>query len=347
MGVEKNFFGKIADGRSVVLYTITNKNGMKVSVSSFGGAIQKIVVPAKKPIDVVLGYDTAAEYENQDTYIGSLIGRMGNRIEKGKFTLNGINYNLFTNNGENHLHGGKIGFDKKIWDAAIISDNEIKLSYTSLDGEEGYPGELKVSVSYKLVECNTLLLEYQARTTKDTLCNLTNHSYFNLSGYDSGNAGDQLVQLFVDEYTATDKNSIPHGEILSVKGTPFDLQTAKPIKNGWDAEFQTIQEAGGYDHNFIVPEFNGNMKKIARAHSNETGISMTVFTTLPGFQFYTGNYLNPKVKGKDGVPLERRSGYCFESQYFPNAVNVPSFITPILRKGNIYKASTAYHFTVE
>ena len=347
MGIEKCSFGKTSAGQAAELYTISNKNGMKISASSFGGAIQKIVIPAKdKTVDVVLGYDDAAGYEKQDTYIGSLIGRVGNRIEKGHFILNGREYNLYLN-GHNHLHGGKVGFDKKIWNIQPLSDNELKLSYVSPDGEEGYPGELTVCVKYKLTDCNTIILEYTARTTKDTLCNLTNHSYFNLSGYDGGNIGDQTVQLFVDEYTAADKDSIPHGEISSVKGTPFDLHEAKPMKDGWDADFQTIQDAGGYDHNFVVPEYNGNMKKIAKAHSNKTGISMTVYTTLPGFQFYTGNYLDPKVKGKNGVPMERRSGYCFESQYFPNAINVPSFLTPILRAGNIYKATTAYHFDVE
>ncbi|MDQ0203229.1 aldose epimerase family protein [Pectinatus haikarae] len=345
MTIEKCSFGQTSDGKAVELYTITNKNGMQVAVSTFGGAVQKILVPTENgKIDVVLGYDNVSGYEGQDTYIGSLIGRVGNRIEKGRFILEGKEYNLYLNNGRNHLHGGKVGFDKKIWTVESADNNKIRLSYVSADKEEGYPGELSIYVSYKLTECNTLILDYKAHTTKDTLCNPTNHSYFNLSGYDSGNVGEQTVQLFADEYTAADKDSIPHGEILPVKGTPFDLHEARPIKNGWDADFETIREAGGYDHNFVVPEYNGNLKKIARTHSNKTNISMTVYTTLPGFQFYTGNYLDPAVKGKKNTPMEKRSGYCFESQYFPNAVNIPSFVTPVLRAGNIYKSTTAYHF---
>ena len=348
MAIEKCSFGRTTDGRAAELYTMKNKNGMEVSISTFGGAVQKILIPTKKGnIDVVLGYDDVSGYEKQDTYIGSLIGRVGNRIAKGRFILNGKEYKLYINNGNNHLHGGKVGFDKKIWTTQAENDNEIKLSYISQDGEEGYPGELSVCVSYKLVGCNTLIIDYRAHTTKDTLCNLTNHSYFNLSGYASGNVGEQTVQLFAKEYTSADRESIPHGEILPVKGTPLDLREAKPMKAGWDADFETIKDAGGYDHNFVVPEYNGNLKKIAKAHSDKTGISMTVFTTLPGFQFYTGNYLDPKVKGKNNTPLERRSGYCFESQYFPNAINVSSFVTPILRAGNVYRATTAYHFDVE
>ncbi|WP_196604070.1 aldose epimerase family protein [Pectinatus haikarae] len=345
MTIEKCSFGQTSDGKAAELYTITNKNGMQVAVSTFGGAVQKILVPTENgKIDVVLGYDNVSGYEGQDTYIGSLIGRVGNRIEKGRFILEGKEYNLYLNNGKNHLHGGKVGFDKKIWTVESADNNKIRLSYVSADKEEGYPGELSIYVSYKLTECNTLILDYKAHTTKDTLCNPTNHSYFNLSGYDSGNVGEQTVQLFADEYTAADKDSIPHGEILPVKGTPFDLHEARPIKNGWDADFETIREAGGYDHNFVVPEYNGNLKKIARTHSNKTNISMTVYTTLPGFQFYTGNYLDLAVKGKKNTPMEKRSGYCFESQYFPNAVNIPSFVTPVLRAGNIYKSTTAYHF---
>lgn len=344
MSVKESFFGRISTGKNINLYTITNKNGMTVSISSFGGAITNIIIPtAAKPVDIVLGYDNAQAYERQDTYIGSLIGRVCNRIEKGHFVLNNQTYDLYTN-GHNHLHGGKIGFDKKIWSVEIMKDNAIKLSYISPDGEEGYPGQLSVNVIYRLLDCNTLTLDYTAWSNKDTLCNLTNHSYFNLSGYDSGNVGDQTVQLFVDEYTEVNELSIPTGKILPVKKTPFDLHDPSAIKNGWDADFPTIQAAGGYDHNFVVPEYNGNNKKIACAHSDKTNITMTAFTTLPGFQFYTGNYLDPKVKGKNNIPLQRRSGYCFESQYFPNAVNIPSFITPILRAGNIYKASTAYHF---
>lgn len=345
MSIEKSSFGTTSEGKAVELYTISNKNGMKAAISTFGGAVQKIIIPAKNgEVDVVLGYDDATGYEQQDTYIGSLIGRVGNRIEKGHFSLNGKEYDLYINNGKNHLHGGKTGFDKKLWQAKTIHDNEVQLSYISPDGEENYPGELSVTVSYKLTDCNTLVLEYYARTTKDTLCNLTNHSYFNLAGYASGNVGEQTVQLLVDEYTAADSESIPHGEILSVKGTPFDLRVAKPMQAGWDDKFATIQEAGGYDHNLVVPEYNGNVKKVAVAHSDKTAISMSVFTDLPGFQFYSGNYLDPKVKGKNNVPMARRSGYCFESQYFPNAVNIPAFVSPILRKDNVYKTTTAYHF---
>lgn len=348
MTVTKSSFGRTSDGEAADLYTLTNKNKMSVSISSFGGAIQKILIPtAQKDVDVVLGYDDVSGYEKRIAYIGSIIGRVGNRIEKGRFTLNGKEYNLYLNNNGNHLHGGKVGFNKKMWEVKEVSNSEIQLSYTSPDGEEGYPGELAVFVNYRLVPCNTLMVTYRAYTTKDTLCNLTNHSYFNLSGYDSGEVGDQTVQLFADAYTATDEKLIPHGEIIKVDGTPMDLRKPKAIKDGWDSDYEAIKVAGGYDHNFVVPEYNGNTKVIAKAHSNKTNITMTVMSNLPGFQFYTGNSLKAEMHGKNDVPLARRTGYCFETQYFPNAVNVPSFITPILRAGNIYKAGVSYHFDVK
>lgn len=347
MTVEKTAFGQTKSGKTAELYTITNKQKMNIAISSFGGAIQKIGIPtARGEVDVVLGYDDVTGYENQTTYIGSILGRVANRIGEGKFTLNGREYNLYKNNGNNHLHGGKVGFDKKIWSVLVEDDDKIKLSYVSPDGEEGYPGELTVSVTYRLVECNTLIVEYKARTTKDTLCNLSNHSYFNLAGYASGSVGKQLVQLFADSYTVFDKESVPHGKIAAVSGTALDLRKPTIIDKGWDADFTPIKNAGGYDQNFVVPEYNGNLKKIAKAYSEKTGISMTVSTTMPGFQFYTANFLDATMTGKNNVPLAKRTGFCLESQYFPNAINVPSFITPILRKGNVYEATTAYHFDV-
>lgn len=347
MGITEKLFGQTKAGEDVILYTIGNRHGMRVAVATLGGAIQSILFPAKDRtlIDVVLGYDDVAGYEAQDTYIGCLIGRFGNRIAKGRFRINGREYRLYCNNGNNHLHGGRQGFDKKLWQAAVTGENELILTYLSAAGEEGYPGELSVCVRYSLTEENTLRLDYQAQTTQDTLCNLTHHSYFNLAGCNSGDIGEQKIELLADHYTAVDVEAIPHGAIMPVANTPLDFRVAKQFKTGWDDDFATIKDVGGYDHNFVIPEYNGALKKFAKAYSAQTGIRLTAATTLPGFQLYSGNFLNGQCLGKNNVPIIKRSGFCLESQYFPNAINVPSFIQPILRAGDVYQSTTTYQFS--
>lgn len=346
MSVIKKQFGTTADNRPVMLYTITNKRQTSVSTANFGGAIQSLSVPDKtgKFVDVALGYDDVGEYEKQDTYVGCLIGRCANRIARGRFTLNGQEYRLHCNNGGNHLHGGKTGFDKRIWQCETTSDCELHLTYRSRDGEEGYPGELDVRVTYRLTDCNSLVIDYRALAKQDTVCSLTNHSYFNLSGFDSGDVGDHIVRLYADAYAAADADMIPSGEILPVEGTPLDFRRARQIKDGLDAEFGAIQAAGGYDHNFVIPEYDGSLKRFAEVYAPKTGIAMYASTTLPGFQFYSGNFLNGKLPGKKSAPILKRGGFCLESQYFPNAINVPSFIRPILRAGNEYEATTEFQF---
>jgi aldose 1-epimerase len=346
--VSKQAFGTTEQGATVSLYTLTNKNKMKIMISSFGGTLVSVEVPDKNgtPIDVVLGYDDLASYEKQDKYIGALIGRCSNRIAKGQFHLNAKDYQLYCNNGNNHLHGGKIGFDKKVWDAQV-SDNQLKLTYISQAGEEGYPGMLTTHVTYTLSEDNTILIEYKAMSDTDTICNLTNHTYFNLSGYNSGTILDQQIQLFADYYTVADQESLPTGEIAPVKNTPLDLRQATRIGDHIDDDFAQLQFAGGFDHNWVINDYDGTLKKAAWAYAKDTGITLTASTTLPGIQFYSGNYLDGAPAGKKGSTIAKRYGFCLESQYFPNALKNPNFLQPILKVGEIYHEVTTYQFGIE
>jgi aldose 1-epimerase len=343
--VSRQAFGTTAQGTTVSLYTLTNKNNMSITISTFGGTLVSVEVPDKNGTltDVVLGYDDLANYEKQDKYIGALIGRCSNRIAKGQFHLNNKDYQLYCNNGTNHLHGGKIGFDKKVWDAQV-SDNQLKLTYISQAGEEGYPGTLTTHVTYTLAEDNTISIEYKAMSDTDTVCNLTNHTYFNLSGHNSGTILDQKIQLFADYYTVADQKSLPTGEIASVENTPFDLRQPTRIGDRIDNDFAQLQFAGGFDHNWVINDYDGTLKKAAWAYAKDTGITLTAFTTLPGIQFYSGNYLEDAPAGKKGSTIAKRCGFCLESQYFPNALKNPNFLQPILKKDQVYHEVTTYQF---
>lgn len=343
--ISNQLWGTTAQDNKIFLYTLTNKNKMSVSISTFGGTVVSVNVPDKNGIltDVVLGYDDLASYEKQDKYIGALIGRCSNRIAKGQFKLKGKAYQLYCNDGNNHLHGGRIGFGKKVWDAQAI-ESGLKLTYISPDGEEGYPGKLTVQVTYTLSDDNKLAIDYTATSDAPTVCNLTNHTYFNLAGYDSGTIVDQKIQIFADYYTIANQEFLPTGEFASVENTPFDLKQPTRIGDNIDSNFEQIRFAGGFDHNWIITNYDGSLKKAAWACAEATGITLIVATTLPGIQFYSGNYLDGAPTGKEISPIYKRCGFCLESQYFPNALENPNFLQPILEKDKVYHTVTTYQF---
>ena len=359
-------FGQLQDGRRAELYTIRNTKGTEVRICTYGGHVQSLRTRDCRGgiVDVVLGYADIGTYEKEDKYIGALIGRCGNRIARGHIRVAGRDYQLECNNGKNHLHGGTLtGFNKKLWQAEITHEG-LKLSYTSPDGEGGYPGELKVTVWYALSNDNEFSIRYEAVSDADTICNLTNHTYFNLAGYARGPVLAQKIQLFADAWTEADEESLPNGRIVPVEGTPMDLREPTPIGAHIDDDFDQLRWAGGYDHNWVIRDVpcdyeampgsfgydpscpidyvDGGLKKMAYAESDVTGITLTAYTTQPGVQFYAGNYLDGQPLGKDGTAFGRRSGFCLEAQYFPNALEHPEFAQPLLKKGDIWRAQTVY-----
>ncbi len=341
-------FGTMPDGTPVRCITLRNGQ-MSCEILTYGGAIRSLTVPdqAGQAVDVVLGYETLEEYLAQDKYIGALIGRYANRIKGGSFPLQGREYPIQTNdNGINHLHGGSVGFDKQVWEIVHGAENTVTLCLNSPDGQEGYPGNLSVRVTYRL-EHSGLTIDYEAQSDADTLCNLTNHAYFNLSGYDSGPIANQQIQIFASAYTPTDAGSIPTGELAPVEGTPMDLRALQPIGAHWDDPFAQLTLAGGYDHNWVLDDAGAGLHLAAKAVSPETGISMEVLTTLPGIQFYSGNYLDGVVPGKAGSPNARRWGFCLETQYFPDSPHHPSFPSAVLPKDAVYRQTTVYRFGLD
>ncbi|MDR3598589.1 aldose epimerase family protein [Clostridium sp.] len=349
MGIEKKLFGTMPNGKEVDIYTFENATGMKVEICTYGGTIVSALVPDKNDQfhDVILGYDTLEDYLNGDKYFGAIIGRFGNRIQYGKFTLNGKEYKLAQNNGDNHLHGGIKGFDKVIWDAKIIEDeaNTLELSYFSADGEEGYPGNLHVKVKYVLTEDNALEINYFATTDKDTVVNLTNHAYFNLSGHASGDVLKQKLMINAGKFTTNDKYSIPTGEIVDVENTPMDFRTLTPIGKNIDSDYEQIIFGKGYDHNWVLNTDGSADIKAAQAVDENTGIVMDVYTTTPGVQFYSSNFLDGSDIGKNNSVYNIRNGFCLETQYFPNSINCSNFKSPILKVGETYKHKTIYKFS--
>jgi aldose 1-epimerase len=348
MSVNSEAWGTTKDGQNVTLYTLRNRNGMEARITDYGGIIVSLTAPDKNGqfADVVLGFDNLADYEAKNPFFGCITGRYANRIAKGKFTLNGTEYKLAVNNGPNHLHGGKVGFDKKVWRAKPIrraGGVGLEMSYTSPDGEEGYPGTLDSRVSYLLTNDNELEIEYSATTDKPTIVNLTNHSYFNLAGEGSGSILNHTLSINADAFTPTDDTLIPNGERRSVAGTPLDFTSAHRIGERINANFLPLKQGQGYDHNYVLS--GSGLRTAARAKDPKSGRVLEVRTTEPGVQLYTGNHLN--VTGKDGHHYASRHGFCLETQHFPDSPNQPSFPSPVLQPGDKYQHTCIYKFTAE
>ena len=349
--ISKEVFGKLPDGQTADLYTLTNGNGMTVNITNYGGIITKITAPDKKGAfaDVVLGFDSLAPYVSGHPFFGALVGRYGNRIAKGKFKLSGKEYNLAINNGPNSLHGGKIGFDKVIWKATEVKKDSLvglELEYTSKDMEEGYPGNLTVKVIYTLANDNSLSIEYTATTDKETVLNLTNHSYFNLSGLKKDILGHE-VTILADSIVPVDTTLIPTGKLRAVAGTPFDFRKPTIVGAGIDkTEDEQIKNGGGYDHCWVLNRTEKGLIKFATVKDPESGRVMEAFTTEPAVQFYTGNFLDGKLSGK-GATFSKRFGLCLETQHYPDSPNQPQFPTTTLKPGETYHTTTMYKFSAE
>lgn len=343
-------FGKTASGQDVSLYTLKNAKGMEVSIAQWGATVTSIKVPDRAGNfgDVTLGFDTLDGYLGAHPFFGVAVGRYGNRIGKGKFTLDGKQYTLPLNNGENHLHGGPEGFDKKLWQAREVSGplgRGVEMTYISADGEQGYPGRLDVTVTYTLTDANELRIDYLAVTDKPTVVNLTNHTYFNLAG--EGDVLGHNVQIKAASFTPTDAGLIPTGEIRSVAGTPFDFTTPHSIGERIDAADEQIKFGKGYDHNWVLDGTAGELRQVAQVSEPKTGRVLEVLTTEPGLQFYTGNFLDGTVKGKGGTVYQYRTGFCMETQHFPDSPNKPNFPSTTLKPGERYQSTTVYRFSTQ
>lgn len=331
----------------VSLYTIENLNGMKASIMNYGATLISLEVPDSKGEmrDVVLGYDTVEEYKQGGYYLGAVIGRNANRIANAACIIDGKDYKLEDNDSENNLHSGSNGFHHVIWKVEKHTVDSITLSYLSKSMEQGFPGNLKVMVTYEVTTKDELKLTYKASTDQTTVCNLTNHTYFNLNGHASGSVENQQLAIYASNYTPIiDAKSIPTGVLESVDGTPFDFRGGKRIGKEINAKIEQLQFAGGYDHNYVLDKENGVLSLAAKARALESGIGMEVYTTCPGIQFYSGNFLK-KGKGKDGATYDFRQGFCLETQYFPDAINQKEFPSPILKPEETYQETTIYRFS--
>jgi aldose 1-epimerase len=347
--IEQATFGTLPDGRSVMVYTLTNRQGMKVRITNYGGIVLSLEVPDRQGRlgDVVLGYEELAGYLRKSPYLGALVGRYANRIGGACFTLEGLTYPLAANNGPNALHGGTVGFDKQLWNAEIAEISAtvgLILRYESPDGEEGYPGGLAVTVRYQLTEENDLRIEYEAITDRTTVLNLTNHSYFNLAG--EGTILEHELTLLADHYTPIDETLIPTGEIREVAGSPFDFRSPHRIGERIDAVDTQIAFGKGYDHNFVLNHPRGTLGLAARVIEPTTGRQLEVLTTEPGVQFYTGNFLDGAIVGKGGQTYHPRSGFCLETQHFPDSPNKSHFPSTVLTPGEMFHSTTVYRFSV-
>lgn len=348
--ISKEDFGQTSDGQKVQLYTLKNTQGAEAKIMTYGGTVVSLTVPDrnKKLDDVVLGLTSVADYQKGTAYFGALIGRYGNRIAKGSFRLNGTEYKLAVNNGENHLHGGIKGFDKVIWSATekrTPNGPALSLTYLSKDGEEGYPGNLRVTVVYTLTNRNELKIDYAANTDKDTVLNLTHHSYFNLAGEGNGDILSHLLTINAAKFTPTDAGNIPTGELRAVSGTPFDFNQPTAIGARINQDDGQLKFGLGYDHNYVVNGRAGTLRRAASVYEPTSGRVMEVWTTEPGIQFYTGNHLDGSLVGPGGKPYQVRTGFCLETQHFPDSPNKPSFPSTVLKKNQRFTSTTIYRFT--
>jgi aldose 1-epimerase len=344
--VTKKDYGKTSDGQAVELYTLSNANGMKAEIMTYGGALVSLTVPdrAGKFGDVLLGMDDVKGYETPVPYFGALIGRYGNRIGKAQFVLDGHTYKLPANDNGNTLHGGIKGFDKRVWSAKPGTGASLELSYVSKDGEEGFPGTLSTKVAYTLTDKNELKIDYTATADKTTVANLTNHAYFNLAGPGEGTILAHEVTINADRFTPVDSTLIPTGELRAVKGTPFDFTKSTAIGARIEQNDEQLKFGRGYDHNWVLNKGNGGLTKAAEVHDPKSGRVMEVSTTEPGLQFYTGNFLDGTLKGK-GKSFQHRGAFCMETQHYPDSPNKPSFPSTTLKPGQTYKTSTVYRFS--
>lgn len=347
--VQVRDYGRTPDGQMAHLYTLKNANGVTADITDYGGIVVSLMVPDRNGAmgDIVLGFDSLDGYTGTHPYFGALVGRYGNRIANGKFTLDGKEYKLAQNNGPNALHGGLKGFDKAVWAATPAADGSQKLTlkHVSPDGDEGYPGELTAEVTYTLTDQNELRIDYKATTTKPTVVNLTNHSYFNLAGQGSGDILNHSIQINAPRFTPVNKTLIPTGELKPVAGTPFDFTSPHKIGERIEAKDEQIAFGGGYDHNFALDGTAGELRLAARVSEETSGRVMEVLTTEPGVQFYTGNFLDGTLKGKGGKVYQRRAGFCLETQHYPDSPNQKSFPSTVLQPGAEYRSTTVYRFT--
>ncbi len=350
--ITKAPFGKTSDGQAVDIYTLSNPGGMEAKITNYGGIVTQLHVPDNKgkPGDVVLGYDKLASYIEASPYFGCITGRYANRIAKGRFTIEGTEYKLATNNGDNHLHGGDVGLDKKVWtvkEVQGVGRAGIELSYTSPDGEEGYPGNLNCKVTYWLTVQNELEIQYEATTDKATHINLTHHSYFNLAGAGSGDILNHEVEILADKFVPTDAGNIPLGDLASVKGTPFDFLTPHTVGERIGQEDQQLKVGKGYDHNWVINPTGKGLELAARVTEKNSGRVMEVLTDQPGIQFYTGNFLDGSNVGKGGKIYKHRNAFCLETQKFPDSPNNPSYPSSLLEPGQTYRHMCVYRFTTK
>jgi len=344
MKAARETFGQTPDGKQVYLYTLTNGNGLTARIMNYGAILVSLEVPDRqgKLADVTLGFDTLDGYLQEHPYFGAVVGRYANRIGGAKFTLNGVEYQLAANNGPNHLHGGIKGFDKRVWKQEEVqaADDKVwvRLSYLSKDGEEGYPGNLACTVTYTLTNDDELKISYEAETDKATVVNLTNHSYWNLAGQGTGDILGHELMLNADKYTPVDEGLIPTGELKPVAGTAFDFTKPMPIGS-------RIEQVGmGYDHNYVLKSGGGSLALCARVHEPTSGRLMEIHTTEPGVQFYTGNFLDGSITGKDGKVYKKHYAFCLETQHFPDSPNKPQFLSVVLKPGEKYASTTVHKF---
>ena len=340
-------FGKMPNGTAVKIFTLTNKNGLEARITNYGGIVVSLKTPDKKGnlADIVLGFDTLAGYLTPNPYFGALIGRYGNRIGHARFTLDGVEHKLAVNNGENSLHGGNKGFDKVVWTPRELPDGGLELTYSSKDGEEGYPGNLKATVTYHLTDANELHIDYAATTDKDTVVNLTNHSYFNLKGAGEGDILGHIVTLNADRFTPVDAGLIPTGELRPVAGTPFDFRKATAIGARINQNEEQLTLGKGYDHNWVLNKRGNALTLAARVEEPSSGRVLEVHTTEPGIQFYTGNFLDGTIKGKGSKVYNQRYGFCLETQHFPDSPNKPKFPSTVLKPGQPLHSTTVFRFS--
>jgi aldose 1-epimerase len=350
--ITKEKFGVAPSGETIYIYTLVNSSGTKARIINYGAILQSLIVADrdKKFADVVLGFDSLDQYFKPNPFFGAIVGRYGNRLDKAKFTLDGTTYQLSANERKNQLHGGFKGFDKRIWNSEEVHSKHgpaVKLTYHSADKEEGYPGNLDISVTYTLTDENELRIDYHAVTDKPTVLNPTHHSYFNLSGSFSNTILDEKLWIDADKFTPINNESIPSGELTDVSNTPMDFRQPFMIGERINSDDMQIKNAKGYDHNWVLNNNNGKVRKVATVYDKLSGRFMEVLTDQPGIQFYSGNFLDGSLKGKGGTPIRHRTALCLETQHFPDSPNHANFPSTVLRPGEVYTQTTIYRFSAK